>query len=272
MRRSAAGRPGKERGKAGIPALLLPLVAVHFLTRLPVRLPGVPSPEALAASLRYYPLVGLALGAAAGAMGATLGRLGLDAPAPAAVSLAALVLLTGNLHLDGLMDTADGLGGARERERALEIMRDSRVGAHGVSAGILALLLHLALLAGLSGAGLVRDLALACGWGRWALVYGACRYPHARAGGGLASPFMEHAGFPEQAWALGSLLLLGPAVAGGASALSLWAGAALAGLAVPAAGAAWLARRLGGLTGDTLGALSETTTVAVLLALRLGGG
>lgn len=244
-------------------------VALQFLTRLPVALPAAPSPEAVGASLRFYPLVGLVVGSLAGAVGVAAGLLGVPALPAAALAVAALVLLTGNLHLDGLMDTADGLGsGGTDREQVLAVMRDSRVGAHGVAAGTLALLLKVALLAGLPGTSLVAALALAAAWGRGAMVFAAVRYPYARPGGGLAHAHTTHAGRTEAAGAAVTLalatLLLAPATGHPAAGVAAAAGA----LPTLLLAGRWLARRLGGVTGDTLGALGELTEIAALAGLR----
>ena len=131
------------------------LLAVQFFTRIPItgRLAewvGY-SPEQLRASAAHFPGVGLVVGAvAAGVFTGVQSLLPESTFAPllaAALSTVATVLLTGGFHEDGLADVADGLGGSYDRERALEIMKDSRVGAFGALALVLALLCKVALLA-----------------------------------------------------------------------------------------------------------------------------
>ena len=131
------------------------LLAVQFFTRIPItgRLAEWAgfSPELLRASAGHFPGVGLVVGAVAAAAYAVINALLPDThftPLVAAVlSTIATVLLTGGFHEDGLADVADGLGGSYDRERALDIMKDSRVGAFGAMALVLALLCKIALLA-----------------------------------------------------------------------------------------------------------------------------
>ena len=131
------------------------LLAIQFFTRIPItgRLADWVgfSPELLRASAAHFPGVGVVVGAVAAAVFALVQTLLPDAtfaPLVAAVfSTIATVLLTGGFHEDGLADVADGLGGSHDRERALDIMKDSRVGAFGAMALVLALLCKVALLA-----------------------------------------------------------------------------------------------------------------------------
>ncbi|THF74943.1 adenosylcobinamide-GDP ribazoletransferase [Cohnella fermenti] len=253
--------------------------ALQFLTRLPVpRFMAPVSHEAadFRRSAPYYPAAGLAIGlllaAAAWLLAWAL------PPWPAAVLLtAAWVALSGGLHLDGLMDTADGLLSHRSRERMLEIMKDSRVGAMGVAAGALALLLRAALLASLlemaPGALIALGLIAIPIWSRAFLVTAIAGWPYARAeGAGLGGLF--RAVKAKQAWAaaLLSAVLTSAALAAvrawspAGSALALLLAAAVAyGLGALLASSA--ARKLGGLTGDVYGALNESIELALLLAL-----
>jgi adenosylcobinamide-GDP ribazoletransferase len=136
------------------------LLAIQFFTRIPItgRLAGWVgySPELLRASAAHFPGIGVVVGAVAAAVFALAQWLLPDSAfAPlvaAAFSTIATVLLTGGFHEDGLADVADGLGGSYDRERALEIMKDSRVGAFGAMALVLALLCKVSLLALLGSA------------------------------------------------------------------------------------------------------------------------
>jgi adenosylcobinamide-GDP ribazoletransferase len=138
------------------------LLALQYFTRIPVtgsvaQWAGY-TPERLRASAAHFPGIGFVVGTAAVAVYALV-FLALPASsfaplAAAAFSTVATVLLTGGLHEDGLADLADGLGGSYDRERALEIMKDSRVGAFGAMALALALLCKVSLLAVLGSAGL----------------------------------------------------------------------------------------------------------------------
>ncbi len=229
------------------------LVAVQALTRVPVVAPF--GPDLLRQATRYFPLVGLGVGAVA-AVVFWLANLGLPGVVAALLSVAATLLLTGALHEDGLADCCDGMFGGRTREAALRIMRDSRVGAFGVLGLGVVLGVKVACVAALPHAAGVLVAAHACS--RFWAVLPAAMLPYARADGmaaGVARPGMVElvmaAGF-----GLLPLLMLG-ARAGAALVLS--------GLAALAVGA-WARRRLGGYTGDVLGAVQQVTEAAVLLA------
>jgi adenosylcobinamide-GDP ribazoletransferase len=239
------------------------LIALQFLTRLPVSLPGMPEPQQVGRSLLWYPLVGLLLG------GLLLGLHGLLGATPAllqaAIVLAVWVGLTGGLHLDGLADTADAwVGGQGDRERTLAIMKDPRSGPIAVVLLVLVLLLKFAALVVLLEQGAWAGLLLAPWLGRALLPLLLLTTAYVRAGG-LGQALSEH--LPRQR------LPLILALHGLAMLLLGWHGL----LALLAAALSfWLLRRgfiarLGGTTGDTAGALLELGECAVLLALALWG-
>jgi adenosylcobinamide-GDP ribazoletransferase len=238
-------------------------LAVTLLTAIP--LPGgagrAPSRRAAAAAMAWAPVVGLLLGAVAAGVLELAARLGHTGPLLAAVlAVTALALLTRGLHLDGLADLADGLGSRKPAEAALAIMKRSDIGPFGVVTLVLTLGIQVAALAQAEalGRGVPAVLAAAVA-GRLALTW-ACRrgVPAARGSGlgvlvagtvPLAIPVVLTAAALGGAWAFGIIIL----VAVGAG---LIASAALAALAV---------RRLGGITGDVLGALVEVTAAVCLL-------
>ena len=263
--------------------LRLACIALQFLTRLPVpRWVGF-EPRWLNASVRYFPLVGAGVGAVGAAV--LVAAQWLWPPLVAAtLAVAATLWLSVAFHEDGLADTFDALLGAAPRAKALVIMKDSRIGSYGAGALLLVLLLRLRLLAEL----LQRDPA-------WAAA--ACVAAHAvgRAGAVALMALLPYAGDEAQAKAkplarevragdaicavaIGALVLglaLGlagkvmpaPTVAVGLSAAAA-AGAAIGGTALLVLLlSAWLRRRLGGYTGDTLGACEQLGEVSVLLAL-----
>ena len=114
--------------------------AFSLLSRLPVPVDHALAGQRAAQAVWAYPLVGAALGALAGLVALVALALGVGSGISAALALAALVLATGAMHEDGLADCADGLGGGRDRQRRLEIMHDSRIGAYGAAALTLALI------------------------------------------------------------------------------------------------------------------------------------
>ncbi|ASA19611.1 adenosylcobinamide-GDP ribazoletransferase [Paenibacillus donghaensis] len=255
--------------------------AFQFLSRFPVRSQPGFSPELLRRSVVYYPLVGAAIGLSVAAGGAAASWL-LPAGPAAVITLCLWVGLTGGLHLDGWMDSADGLLSYRPRERMLEIMKDSRVGAMGVLACVLLLLLKASLLSAWLARGQIAELPLLLlppVWSRWFMVRTMVRLPIARGDEGLAASFAGLAPAHERralAWAaLLSLAAAAAPLALGAG-LAAWpqhlAAAVLLPVAALACGTAAARRassRLGGLTGDVYGALNELLEAVLLLALVL---
>jgi adenosylcobinamide-GDP ribazoletransferase len=246
------------------------LAALTFLTRLPVGRAVTLDGDDVARAGPVFPLVGAAIGAAVGAIAAALAG-PLSTLLAVAVGLAAGVLLTGALHLDALADTADALGactGGRNRDRALEIMRDPTIGAFGAVAIGLDLLLKVAALNALVDDHRVLRFAVAAGaLSRLAPVILAAALPYARHGEG-AGAALTRGGRTRAAVAAGLAVAVAVAVAG-------VHGAELAGatLAVTAGLAVGFRRWLGGVTGDLLGAALELTETAVLVvAVALVGG
>ncbi|CAD5107712.1 adenosylcobinamide-GDP ribazoletransferase [Zestomonas carbonaria] len=242
--------------------LLPALVALQFLTRLPVRLPSMPEPAQLGRSLLWYPAVGLLLGGLLCALQLLLD--GAPVLLQAALLLVAWVLLSGALHLDGLADSADAwVGGLGDRERTLAIMKDPRSGPIAVVALVLLLLLKFAALVALIDQGQWIALLLAPWLARGLLPLLLLTTPYVRAGG-LGQALADHLPRRELPWVL--------AIHAGAALLFGWP--ALLALAVALLTFAGLRRtfmvRLGGTTGDTAGALVELSECAVLLALALG--
>lgn len=238
------------------------LIALQFLTRLPVRLPGMPTPAQLGRSLLWYPAVGLLLGLLLWGAHWLLGA----APAllQAAIILALWVGLSGGLHLDGLADSADAwVGGFGDRERTLAIMKDPRSGPMAVTVLVLLLLLKFAALVSLLEAGQGLLLVLLPWLARGLLPLLLWTTPYVRAGG-LGQALAEQLPRRQLPWLL----------AGHGLAICLlfgWAG--VLALAVAALVFFCLRRlmcqRLGGTTGDTAGALVELAECGVLLSLAL---
>lgn len=237
------------------------LIALQFLTRLPVSLPGMPTPAQVGRSLLWYPLVGLLLGVLLWGAHLLLGQTSI--PLQAAIILALWVGLSGGLHLDGLADTADAwVGGFGDRERTLTIMKDPRSGPIAVVVLVLLLLLKYAALLTLLQAGQGACLILLPWLGRSLLPVLLVTTPYVRAGG-LGQALVEQAPRQQLPWVLVVHLLLmlafgWPALLAVASALLLFAWTRRA-----------LLRRLGGTTGDTAGALVELAECGMLLVLAL---
>lgn len=230
-------------------------LAFLLLTRLPVgTIPG--EAPAMAASSWAWPAVGLAVGAISASAGYVALAVGLTPPMAALVALAAGALATGAMHEDGLADLADGLGGGRTRDRKLEIMRDSRIGAYGVIALILAFGFRAAGLVSLidSGGMFTGVLALAAA-SRAALPAALLLLPPARPDGlGRSAAGTD----PVPAGIAGLIGLLCLLPLGPGMAVTVAIAMALAALAV-----GWLAlRQIGGQTGDVLGAMQQVAECA----------
>ena len=164
--------------------------SIGFLTVIPA--PHVAlSPTTTGRSLALFPLLGALIGGFLGIVGIWLDPF-LPAGPIAALLLAISALITGGLHLDGLMDTADGLGGGRSPEQRLAIMRDSRVGAFGALAGCLVLLGQFACLSELTGHSRFVALVVAGAMSRWAIVLALAFFPAARRSG-LGATFQQGA-------------------------------------------------------------------------------
>lgn len=235
--------------------------ALVWLTRLPLGklLPAAPVPLARAAWA--FPLAGMAVALPAGGLFWLCAQIGLPPLAGALLALGLAAWLTGALHEDGLADFADG-GGSPDRARALEIMRDSRIGSYGVVALILSFGLRAAALAAMAPGQGLAALVAAAALSRAGMAAGLAALPPARADG-----LGRAAGRPRAPQALvaamiGAGLLIWPAGLSGT-----WPAALLACAAAQALIACNARRRLGGQTGDVLGAMQQVGEIAVLLLL-----
>jgi len=241
------------------------LLALKFLTVLPVPTPRDVPPKAMGRAAAYYPLVGALLGLLLVGADLLLGLV-LAPVLRAALVLALWVGLTGALHLDGFLDCCDGLFAPCPPERRLEILRDTHAGSFAVVGAVLLLLVKYAALASLQGPWRPAALAGAPVLGRWAMTYALVAYPYARQGPGLGGLVKQGAGRRE--------LAVASACALGAT-LAAWHWLGLAALpatwAFTAAVARWIMGRIPGLTGDTYGAICELVEAAWLVGLAALG-
>jgi adenosylcobinamide-GDP ribazoletransferase len=237
--------------------------AIAFLTRVPLPARLEAGAREVGRAMLFFPAVGAALGALLAAAGLALSR-ALPLPLAAVLVVALGTAVTGALHLDGLADTADGLGGGRDAEHALRIMRDHAVGTYGAAALALALLVKAAAIAALLGRpGAAAWLPVAGALSRWVIVPVARFAPSARPDG-LGASVAAHVGPLEVVGA--TVLALGLTFGlSGVQGVAACATVAVAGAAL----AEVCRRRIGGMTGDTLGATGE---LAEALVLVLGVG
>ena len=244
------------------------LLAVQFLTRL--RLPaGIEfTPARQAGSVRHYPLVGVFIGALGAGLFVVLSAV-FGAPLSVLLTLAGVVCLTGALHEDGLADTFDALGGAVPRERALVIMRDSRIGTYGVVALLL-----------VTSVKLLALLALPPAWIPWLLVAGHATSRTAVVSVMACSRYVREDGAASEL--AGRQPRSGLAFAGATAMCALAVVPLLMDTPPPAAailgamiglglGAGltwrWFQRRLGGYTGDCLGAVQQLSETGLYLGV-----
>jgi adenosylcobinamide-GDP ribazoletransferase len=249
-----------------ISAALGLLLALSWLTALPVRT-GAPTPPVAAAAIRWAPLVGALLGAGAGALLLGLTALAVPPLAGGLLAVGFLALATRGMHLDGLSDTADGLGCYGPPERALAVMRDGAAGPFAVVTLVVVLGTQAVSLAALSARGpaVLALAALAAATGRAAFAWVSRRGVAAARPGGLGATVAG-----SQPWwvAAGWWLVLAGAGFGLAGPRGVLAVALAA--AVTALLARHTARRFGGMTGDVLGAASELASTAALIVLAAG--
>ena len=237
------------------------LSALRFLTWLP--LPGKQTDDGPANALAFFPLIGFMLGVVLALLDGLLGFAGLPIMARSALDIVMLIVLTRAIHLDGLMDSCDGLFGGHDSEQRLQIMRDSRVGSFAVVGCASILLLKLGFLDSVTSLERSASLILAPVLGRWSIVIAAALFPPARPDG-MGAAFSTGATIPRvvvatfftilvTVWAAGSTGLVAMAV--------VWAMVWIVGAAIT--------RLIPGLSGDSFGMIAEVAEVLTLFCLVL---
>ena len=234
------------------------LIAVQLLTRIPVRLPDLPSDRDVGQSLLYYPLVGFLIASIL----LMLGALFSDSPMmAAALILSGWVLITGGLHLDGLADSADAwVGGFGDREKTLALMKDPTCGPIAVAVLILLMLVKFAGLVYIIEHGHLEVILIALMASRSAVVVLYLTTPYAKSSG-MGAALSQHLPRSNSNWVLGVSAAACFVIAGGAAVvllltvlLTLWGLRRM------------MMSRIGGVTGDTTGAVIELTEASVLVA------
>ncbi|MDQ1278395.1 MAG: Adenosylcobinamide-GDP ribazoletransferase [Thermodesulfobacteriota bacterium] len=238
------------------------LAAIQFLTIIPMPGGQTIRDTDIESCVRFFPVVGLLIGCLVALCDHCISGLFPSLPA-AVLTVLALLIITGGLHMDGLADTADGVFSVRARERMLAIMRDSRIGAMGVLAMVFIIALKIAALVPLPLPQRLAILVLMPIGGRFAMLLMLTALPYARKDGGLATLFITRRSWLNPVFAIIFL---------GASGwfVGAWMGLVATLAAVVAAGlVSWyIYLKLGGFTGDTIGAASEITeTVLALVGL-----
>jgi adenosylcobinamide-GDP ribazoletransferase len=256
--RASAARPyGRQHVVA--PHLAGLVAAFRFLTSLPLPSSHETAAHDLRHALPYFPLIGLALGGLLVGLDHLLSAF-IARPLVDFVLLASLLLLSGGLHFDGLVDTADGLLGPGPAHRRLETMRESWVGSLGVATGLAQLLLLYVALTALPSNQRVAALLLAPILGRWAIVYGYVALPYARRTATLSLALKRGATIRVGAATTIFVLLVAGLLSWPSGPLIMafvWVTTAAVGRLAQA--------RLGGMTGDVYGAVEQTVETLTLL-------
>ena len=249
------------------------LAALQFLLVTPAFTRRPFSPKEMGKSTGYYPLVGAILGIILLGFNFLLSQIAAwnSSPLPTALTLALWTLLTGALHLDGFLDSCDGLLGGSSPEQRLKIMRDERVGAYALVGGILLLIIKFSALLAIRESSLANiplALILTPTLGRWGIVVSIVAFPYARSKG-LGRDIKDNASWRQAL--LATLITLSIVIVSAILwkeriGIIAWIAAALTLLC----GAYFALRRIPGLTGDVYGALNELMEVVVLLVLSIG--
>ena len=234
------------------------LAALRFLTIIPFPWRREVSPEELGRSAGYFPVVGIIIGLILAGLNWLLG-LFLPSPVVNVLLVVSLVVISGALHLDGFVDTCDGIAGHKTPEQRWRVMRDSRTGGFGIVGACCLLLVKYISLNSVPETLLIATLVLMPVIGRWAMVYAIFAYPYARPSG-LGKIFKQGASW--QRFTMATLIALVVAIVlfqlvGLAIMVGIWV--------IVVAMAAYLKRKFSGLTGDTYGAINEVAEVCVLI-------
>jgi adenosylcobinamide-GDP ribazoletransferase len=234
--------------------------AIQFITILPVGRAVAFNPPKM---IPYFPIVGLALGILTALFDLAMVNLW-NTPVVSLLDVMFLALLTGAFHIDGLGDTADGLLGQRSKEKTLAIMKDSRLGTMGLVAIVFGLSIKWA---GISGLDTHRSLwlILAPAYARAGILFGMRLLDYGRPAGGTGLEFFRHKLGISAFWGLPVLLAFSILLGWKALWLNLCFGV------ITAVIIWYYKRRIGCITGDMLGAMTETTEAALFLLASIGG-
>ncbi len=238
------------------------LTALRFLTIIPLPWRREVSPEEVGRSTGYFPVVGIIIGLILAGLNWLFSLL-LPSAVVNGLLIVSIAVISGALHLDGFVDTCDGIAGHKTVEDRWRVMHDSRAGAFGIVGVILLLLVKYVSLNSVPENLLMVTLILMPVVSRWAMVYTVFAYPYARPAG-LGKIFKQEASW--QRFTVATLIALAVAailarLAGLVIMISIWV--------IVVGMAAYLKRKFSGLTGDTYGAINEVTEVCVLILVCL---
>lgn len=241
------------------------LLALQFLTVIPLRIKDVDERK-ISRAAGYFPLVGLLLGLILVGINSCLSVLHFPGSAAAVILTVSLIVITGGMHLDGLADTADAFLSGKAKDEMLAIMRDPHIGVMGVLSIVSALLIKIVLLYSISAPSKIIGLLLMCVLSRWGAVLAMFLFPYARQDG-KAGVFIRGMNKGILVFALITATLFSFLIWQFKGVLALLAVSGCVYL-----GARFSRRKIGGITGDTLGAGIELAEVAVLFIIYSVGG
>ncbi len=246
------------------------LAALRFLTIIPVPYRAEGSVEEIGRSISYFPIVGAIIGLILAGLNWLLGLL-LPSAVVNGLLIVSLVVISGALHIDGFVDTCDGIAGHKTVEARWQVMHDSRAGAFGIVGAFLLLLVKYVSLSSVPETWLMATLVLMPVVSRWAMVYAVFVYPYARPEG-LGRVFKQ--GTSWQRFTIATIITLAVAIglarlanityfylAGSAIIVGIWV--------IVVAMASYFKGKFSGLTGDTYGSINEVAEVCVLILVCL---
>ncbi|MCL6472087.1 MAG: adenosylcobinamide-GDP ribazoletransferase [Firmicutes bacterium] len=242
-------------------------LALSFLTIIPGGEREPAGKDVFVRSTKYFPLVGLIIGVIVATV-YQIASYRLPDLVSSALAVLSLVVVTRALHLDGLADTCDGLVGGRDSKHALSIMKDSRVGSFGAAAIALAVMLKITLLASIASNLKIRAIILFPVIGRWVATVALSTQRYAKSEPGLGSLFMDSDGLNRVSIGISTIASSIITVISAIITVK-W----LAAITIPAAAIFMVVfmfmvnRKIGGLTGDIIGAMIELSEITVLIAL-----
>ncbi|MFH0856198.1 MAG: adenosylcobinamide-GDP ribazoletransferase [Candidatus Omnitrophota bacterium] len=235
------------------------LLAVQFLTVIPLKIKDI-GQKGLSGSAAYFPLAGLFIGLLLLGVNFIISALNAPILASSIILIVSLVVITGGMHLDGLCDSADAFLSGKPKEEMLDIMRDPRAGSLGVLSLVCVILLKIGLLYSIGKALRPDALILMCVLSRWSMVFSLSNFAYARKEG-KARAYMRESNpgvfFRATAITLAVVLLSLPF-----KGLLIWAIVAAATYLINR----FISKKIGGLTGDTIGATSEISETLVLFS------
>ncbi|MDD5595302.1 MAG: adenosylcobinamide-GDP ribazoletransferase [Candidatus Omnitrophica bacterium] len=240
------------------------LLALQFLTIIPIKIPMIDQ-EKFSRAMIYFPLVGLFLGFILFGINSLFSFLDFAQISIDIILVISLAALSGGMHLDGLSDSFDAFLSRKSKDQMLEIMRDSHAGVMGVLSIISVILLKIALLYAIPASLIGKSLLLLCIFSRWAMVFTMFLFPYARQEG-KAKAFIENINI--RVIIIATLITL-------AAALLILQINGLIVFALIAISVFFIGKlinkTIGGITGDTLGAINEITEVITLFAITILG-